>query len=98
MVGWPHWHVIIWGRLVVNWILEKVFSLLHRVFFIFFKVGKILSPFWGIFIDNNSRFRWPTEEDSTTMLLDVKELACLIDSARLEKKLSRKEVLERQIS
>jgi hypothetical protein len=32
------------------------------------------------------------------MLLDVKELACLIDSARLEKKLSRKEVLERQIS
>jgi len=54
MVGWPHWHVIIWGRLVVNWILEKVFSLLHRVFFIFFKVGKILSPFWGIFIDNNS--------------------------------------------
>jgi hypothetical protein len=54
MVGWPHWHVIIWGRLVVNWILEKVFSLLDRVFFIFFKVGKNLSPFWGIFIDNNN--------------------------------------------
>jgi len=54
MVGWPHWHVIIWGRLVVNWILEKVFSLLDRVFFIFFKVGKNLSPFWGIFIDNNT--------------------------------------------
>ncbi|RXE57944.1 IS66 family insertion sequence element accessory protein TnpB [Acetivibrio mesophilus] len=43
------------------------------------------------------RFRWPTEEDSATMILDVNELACLIDSARLEKKLSRKEVLERQI-
>jgi len=44
------------------------------------------------------RFRWPTEGDSTTMLLDVNELGCLIDSARLEKKLRRKEVLERQIS
>ncbi|NLG89854.1 MAG: IS66 family insertion sequence element accessory protein TnpB [Clostridiaceae bacterium] len=43
-------------------------------------------------------FRWPTEGDCATMLLDVNELSCLIDSARLEKKLSRKEVLERQIS
>jgi transposase len=43
------------------------------------------------------RFRWSTEEDSATMILDVNKLACLIDSARLEKKLSRKEVLERQI-
>jgi transposase len=43
------------------------------------------------------RFRWPTEGDSTTMFLDINELAFLIDSARLEKKLSRKEVLERQI-
>lgn len=25
MTGWPYWHGIIWGRLVVNWILEKVF-------------------------------------------------------------------------
>ncbi|WP_081743151.1 IS66 family insertion sequence element accessory protein TnpB [Acetivibrio clariflavus] len=35
------------------------------------------------------------KEDSTTMLLDVNELACLIDSARLEKKAQEKrEVLE----
>jgi hypothetical protein len=47
MVGWPHWHVIIWGRLVVNWILEKVFSLLDSVFLSFLRWGK-LSPFWGI--------------------------------------------------
>ena len=32
------------------------------------------------------------------MVLDPKELSCLIDGARLEKKLSRKEVLERLIS
>ena len=44
------------------------------------------------------RFRWPSEKDSSTMLLDVKELSCLIDSARLEKKLKRNEVLEREIS
>lgn len=44
------------------------------------------------------RFRWPSEGDSTTMVLDVKELSCLIDGARLEKKLGRKEVSERQIS
>ena len=67
------------------------------------ETGKILEwdgdGFWLYFKRlERGRFRWPTEEDSTTMLLDVKELACLIDSARLEKKLSRKEVLERQIS
>jgi transposase len=44
------------------------------------------------------RFRWPAEGEFGTMTLDAKELSCLIDSARLEKKLSRKEVLERQIS
>lgn len=44
------------------------------------------------------RFRWPAEGESVTMALNAKELACLIDGARLEKKLSRKEVLERQIS
>lgn len=44
------------------------------------------------------RFRWPSEEESSTMILGVEELSCLIDSARLEKKLKRKEVLERQIS
>jgi hypothetical protein len=49
MVGWPHWHVIIWGRLVVNWILEKVFSLLHRVFLSFLKWGKIF-PLFGEFL------------------------------------------------
>lgn len=43
-------------------------------------------------------FRWPAEGESGTMALDPKELACLIDGARLEKKLKRKEVLERQIS
>ena len=26
MVVWPHWHVIIWGRLVVNWILKNFFD------------------------------------------------------------------------
>ena len=44
------------------------------------------------------RFRWPSEEESSTIILGVEELSCLIDSARLEKKLKRKEVLERQIS
>jgi transposase len=44
------------------------------------------------------RFLWPSEEESSTMILGVEELSCLIDSARLEKKLKRKEVLERQIS
>ena len=43
-------------------------------------------------------FRWPTEGDTLTMLLDSEELTCLIDGARLEKKLRRKEVLERKIS
>jgi len=43
-------------------------------------------------------FHWPTEGDSKEMIIDIKELSCLIDSARLEKKLSRKEVFERQIS
>lgn len=43
-------------------------------------------------------FRWPANGDTATMVLEVKELSCLIDGARLEKKLSRKEVFERQIS
>ena len=43
------------------------------------------------------RFRWPTDGESATLVLDVEELSCLIDSARLEKKLGRREVLERQI-
>lgn len=44
------------------------------------------------------RFRWPSHGDSRTMVLDVNELSCLIDGARLEKKLDRKEVFERKIS
>ena len=43
-------------------------------------------------------FRWPAEGDAGTMVLNAKELTCLIDGARLEKKLRRKEVFERQIS
>ena len=43
-------------------------------------------------------FHWPQGGDAITMALHVKELSCLIDGARLEKKLSRKEVFERQIS
>ena len=43
-------------------------------------------------------FTWPTKGASDTMMLEAKELACLIDGARLEKKLKRKEVFERQIS
>jgi len=43
-------------------------------------------------------FRWPPEGGDKGMVLDVMELSCIIDSARLEKKLSRKEVFERQIS
>lgn len=44
------------------------------------------------------RFGWPTRGKTGTMLLNVDELNCLIDGARLEKKLMGKEVLERQIS
>jgi transposase len=43
------------------------------------------------------RFQWPTEGENSTMLLDGKELTCLIDEARLEKKLKGKEVFERRI-
>jgi len=34
------------------------------------------------------RFRWPSEGDTATMVLDVNELSCLIDGARLEKSLA----------
>ena len=43
------------------------------------------------------RFLWPTEGDTPTMMFDSDELSCLIGGARLEKKIKRKEVLERQI-
>ena len=49
MVGWPHWHVIIWGRLVVNWILEKVFLCYIEFFLSFLKWGKIF-PLFGEFL------------------------------------------------
>ena len=44
------------------------------------------------------RFRWPTKEDTATMVLDVKELSYLVEGAKLEKKLNGEEVFERQIS
>jgi len=43
-------------------------------------------------------FRWPTKGDSSVMVLESKELSYLIEGAKLEKKLKRKEVFERQIS
>jgi len=43
-------------------------------------------------------FRWPAKGDAATMVLDAKELSYLIEGAKLEKKLKRNEVLERQIS
>lgn len=43
-------------------------------------------------------FRWPAEGNASTMVLNSNELTCLIDGARLEKKLRRKEIFERQIS
>jgi transposase len=40
-------------------------------------------------------FRWPTSDSEATMALNSDELSCLIDSARLEKKLRRSELFER---
>jgi transposase len=42
-------------------------------------------------------FRWPEKGQSNTMLLRTKELSYLIECAKLEKKLKRKEIFERQI-
>jgi len=44
------------------------------------------------------RFRWPDVGDDNKMVLTSEELTCLIGSAKLEKKLKRKEVSERLIS
>ena len=44
------------------------------------------------------RFRWPTAEGERAMSLTSDELSCLIDGARLEKKIKRKEVVERRIA
>lgn len=43
------------------------------------------------------RLNWPVIGEETIMNLNVKELACLIEGAKLEKKLKRKEIFERQI-
>jgi transposase len=43
-------------------------------------------------------FCWPAKGDSATMLLEPRELSYLIEGAKLEKKLKKKEVFERQIS
>ena len=43
------------------------------------------------------RFRWPEEGAEKTMALTNEELECLIGSAKLEKKLKRKEVFGRCI-
>jgi len=44
------------------------------------------------------RFRWPSIGDDNKMVLTSEELSCLIGSAKLEKKLNRKEVFERLIA
>ncbi len=44
------------------------------------------------------RFIWPKEGETATMIIKTDELSCLIDGARLEKKLKRKDIFERQIS
>lgn len=43
------------------------------------------------------RFRWPGDGEEGLMTLNTQELACLIEGAKLEKKLKRNEVTERQI-
>ncbi len=42
-------------------------------------------------------FRWPSTGKEPIITLDVEELTYLIEGAKLEKKLKREEVLERQI-
>ena len=44
------------------------------------------------------RFRWPRDDTDKAMILTNEELACLINSAKLEKKLTRKELPQRLIS
>lgn len=43
-------------------------------------------------------FKWPSSDKEATITLSSEELSCLIDSARLAKKLARSEVFEREIS
>lgn len=43
-------------------------------------------------------FRWPNAGDDKTMTLTNEEMACLIGSAKLEKKLARNELSQRCVS
>ena len=52
----------------------------------------------SVFCKESGHFRWPSSDGEATMALNSEELSCLIDSARLAKKLSRSEVFERKIS
>ena len=90
-------------------IVQEVFALdpFSDALFVFCNKGrnrlKILEwdgdGFWLHFKRlERGRFRWPAEGEETTMSLDKHELSCLIDGARLEKKLRRQEVFERNIS
>ncbi len=55
--------------------------------------------FWMYFKRlERGHFRWPAKGDSSVMVLESKELSYLIEGAKLEKKLKRVEVFERQIS
>lgn len=42
-------------------------------------------------------FRWPSSDGEATMTLKGEELSCLIDGARLEKKLRRSDIFEHKI-
>ena len=44
------------------------------------------------------KFRWPSVGDENNMVLTNEEFSCLIDSAKLEKKLSRRAITEFQIA
>lgn len=43
-------------------------------------------------------FRWPSKGETDTIILESEELSFLIEGAKLEKKLKRTEVFERQVS
>ncbi|NLN48742.1 MAG: IS66 family insertion sequence element accessory protein TnpB [Clostridiales bacterium] len=43
-------------------------------------------------------FRWLSKEETDTIILESEELSFLIEGAKLEKKLKRTEVFERQVS
>ncbi len=54
--------------------------------------------FWLLFKRlEKGHFRWPQPGDSTTMTLSAKELAVLLGGVKVELKIRRKEVLERNI-